>query len=78
MRYPQRYREDVVRSAITLKMMAYERTGAIIAAPTTSLPEIIGENRNWDYRYCWVRDGGMTIDLYSRIGDTETSARFMK
>jgi alpha,alpha-trehalase len=78
MRYPQRYREDVVRSAITLKMMAYERTGAIIAVPTTSLPEIIGENRNWDYRYCWVRDGGMTIDLYSRIGDTETSERFMK
>lgn len=77
-RYPDTYREDVVRSAITLKLLSYQKTGAILAAPTTSLPEIIGGERNWDYRYCWVRDGGMTIDLYSRIGDTETSERFMK
>ncbi|MGQ4809190.1 Trehalase [Candidatus Entotheonellaceae bacterium PAL068K] len=78
MRYPPAYREDVIRSVITLKMLSYQRTGAIVAAPTTSLPEIIGRGRNWDYRYCWMRDGGMTIDLYSRIGDTETSERFMK
>jgi GH15 family glucan-1,4-alpha-glucosidase len=77
-RYPDRYREDVIRSAITLKMLSYQRTGAIVAAPTTSLPEIIGGERNWDYRYCWIRDGGMTIDLYSRIGDAETSERFMQ
>lgn len=78
MRYPTRYRDHVVRSAITLKMLSFERTGAIVAAPTTSLPEVIGGERNWDYRYCWIRDGGMTIDLYSRIGDTQTSERFMQ
>ena len=78
LRYPALYRDDVVRSAITLKMMSFERTGALVAAPTTSLPEIIGGERNWDYRYCWIRDGGMTIDLYSRIGDTQTSERFMQ
>ena len=78
LRYPALYRDDVVRSAITLKMMTFERTGALVAAPTTSLPEIIGGERNWDYRYCWIRDGGMTIDLYSRIGDNQTSERFMQ
>lgn len=77
-RYPPCYRDDVIRSAITLKMLSYQKTGAIVAAPTTSLPEIVGSERNWDYRYCWMRDGGMTIDLYSRIGDMETSERFMK
>jgi GH15 family glucan-1,4-alpha-glucosidase len=78
LRYPPLYRDDVGRSAITLKMMSFERTGALMAAPTTSLPEIIGGGRNWDYRYCWIRDGGMTIDLYSRIGDNQTSERFMQ
>jgi GH15 family glucan-1,4-alpha-glucosidase len=77
LRYPARYRDDVIRSTITLKLLSYQRTGAVLAAPTTSLPEIVGGERNWDYRYCWMRDGGMTIDLYSRIGDTETSERFM-
>lgn len=76
--YPKRYREPVVRSAITLKLLSYQRTGAILAAPTTSLPEIIGGERNWDYRYCWIRDSGMTIDVFSRIGDMRTSARFMQ
>lgn len=78
MRYPERYRNAVVRSIITLKLLSYQRTGAILAAPTTSLPEIIGQTRNWDYRYCWMRDGGMTIDVYARLGDFETSAHFMQ
>jgi GH15 family glucan-1,4-alpha-glucosidase len=78
LRYPTRYRDDVIRSVITLKLLSYQRTGAVLAAPTTSLPEIVGGERNWDYRYCWMRDGGMTIDLYSRIGDTETSEHFMR
>ena len=77
-RYPEKYREEVVRSVITLKLLSYERTGAILAAPTTSLPEIIGQERNWDYRYCWVRDSGMTIDVFSRIGDLKTSEKFME
>ncbi|MFP4473893.1 MAG: glycoside hydrolase family 15 protein [Candidatus Omnitrophota bacterium] len=79
LRYPKdkRYREDVVRSAITLKMLMYQRTGAVVAAATTSLPEIIGEGRNWDYRYCWTRDASMIIDLYIRIGDMASANRFI-
>ncbi|NLE64373.1 MAG: glycoside hydrolase family 15 protein [Elusimicrobia bacterium] len=74
---PQDYKELVIRSAITLKMLMFQRTGAVIAAPTTSLPEIVGGARNWDYRYCWVRDASMIIDLCSRIGHAHTSARFL-
>ncbi|MBP9855419.1 MAG: glycoside hydrolase family 15 protein [Candidatus Omnitrophica bacterium] len=65
---PTKYREMVIRSTITLKLLMYQRTGAVIAAPTTSLPEIIGGERNWDYRYCWVRDASMMIDLFTRLG----------
>ena len=76
-RYPQAYKEKIIRSTITLKLLMYQRTGAVIAAPTTSLPEIIGRDRNWDYRYCWIRDAAMIIDLYIRMGHMKSATRFI-
>jgi len=75
---PENYKDYFIRSAITLKLMTFQRTGAVVAAPTTSLPEIIGKERNWDYRYCWTRDGSMIVDLYARMGHLNTATRFMK
>ncbi len=74
---PEKYKEMVIRSIITLKLLMFQRTGAVIAAPTTSLPEIIGNDRNWDYRYCWVRDASMIIDLYARMGHSRSSLRYI-
>lgn len=75
--YPKNFKKEVTRSAITLKLLMYQRTGAVIAAPTTSLPEIIGRDRNWDYRFCWIRDAAMIIDLYIRIGHMESANGFI-
>ncbi|CAA9570595.1 MAG: Glucoamylase [uncultured Thermomicrobiales bacterium] len=70
------YAEDLRRSAITLKLLTHERTGAIVAAPTTSLPETIGGVRNWDYRYCWLRDATFTLYALLLLGDRTAADNF--
>jgi GH15 family glucan-1,4-alpha-glucosidase len=70
------YREDVLTSLIVLKAMTFETTGAVIAAPTTSLPEDIGGVRNWDYRYCWLRDSVLALEALLATGYTEEALGF--
>jgi len=75
--YDGRWREMVYRSALVLKLLTFDPTGAIVAAPTCSIPESIGGERNWDYRYAWIRDAAFTLYALIRIGFTAEAEKFM-
>jgi GH15 family glucan-1,4-alpha-glucosidase len=74
---PFEWQDVVIRSAITLKLNAFEDTGAIIAAMTTSIPEASGSSRNWDYRYCWLRDAYFVVNALNRLSTTPTLERYL-
>lgn len=74
----KRYNDYIARSVMTLKLLSFDKTGAILAAATTSLPETIGEVRNWDYRFCWIRDASMVIKVMSTLGHKNIAKRYLK
>ncbi len=74
---PFEWQDAVIRAAITLKLNAYDDTGAVIAAMTTSIPEAAGSSRNWDYRFCWLRDSYFVVNALNRLGATRTMERYL-
>lgn len=74
---PFEWQEAVIRAAVTLKLCQFESTGAIIAAPTTSIPEAPGSGRNWDYRYCWLRDAAFVVRALNRLGATRSMEEYL-
>ena len=75
---PFEWQDAVIRAAITLKLCNFEETGAIIAAITTSIPEAAGSGRNWDYRYCWLRDSYFVVHALNRLGATKTMEDYLR
>ena len=75
---PFEWQSEVIRAAITLKLCAFEETGAIIAAMTTSIPEAPDSGRNWDYRFCWLRDAYFVVHALNRLGATRTMEEFLR
>ena len=71
------WQDEIIRAAITLKLCSYEETGAIVAALTTSIPEVPKSGRNWDYRFCWMRDAFFVVRALNRIGATRTMEDFI-
>ena len=78
MDYEGEWRDWVTRSFLALHLLIFEPTGAIVAAPTTSLPEFIGGDRNWDYRFCWLRDAAWTAGVLFRLGDPHEGAAYVE
>ena len=74
---PFEWQDVVIRSAIALKLNTHEDTGAVVAAMTTSIPEAAGSSRNWDYRFCWIRDAYFVVDALNRLGATRTMERYL-
>ncbi len=72
-----KYQEEITRSLLVLKIMSFQSTGALLAALTTSIPETIGGSRNWDYRFCWLRDASMSLDTLLNMGHFYSARRFM-
>ena len=74
----EKYNEEIIRSLLVLKIMSYQPTGAVLAALTTSIPETIGEVRNWDYRFCWLRDASMSLETLIKMGHLYSAQRFLE
>lgn len=76
--WPAQYKNQTIRSALALKLLTYDNSGAVVAAATTSLPEEVGKNKNWDYRYCWLRDSSLTINALTRISHFDEALTYMQ